>query len=376
MSERGTSSGEAEKFLLALPNEARPLLETSKGTEIVEELGLDVVQGIVLDVLRGVNIRDSTEMLTRRRLSLLNAATVVQYVTVPGSEASIDDFVDSVAEALRKGRLSKSEKWVFNWALGLNEKARQNVLRGDHDSLDRYVQRYLDVVRKSAETAYSDFGELSGTLRVRDQEVPLNWFLVLYLSATIGAQTLTIRGSEKALYGKLFEKLVLGSALSILGFRFVPDGPMDPSPGQFWLSTTSKRESDATLLVAPGQGVRFDIGFIGKGNPEITLDKVSRFERVAEFASQRYGMATFIIVDTIPEKGNLEQQARDIDGTVIQMSMTYWPQVVARHLHDRFDDYWDELIDADHRRVNELLQERITNVPLLALLRQAGEEES
>jgi hypothetical protein len=369
-------SPEVQGFLNALPAEARPLLETSTGPEIVEELGIDVVRGVVLDVLRGVNIRDSTETLTRKRLSLLNAATVAQYADIPGSDASIDEFLSSIAEAIRNARLSKGEKWVLYWTFGLNEKAVQNVLRDDHLSLDGYIERYLSVLRESAQTARQDFGGLSGTLRIGDREVPLNWFFVLYLSASLGAQTLAIRGAEKSLYGKLFEKLILGSVLSILGFRFVPSGPTDPSPGQFWLSTTSKRESDATLLIAPGQGVRFDIGFIGRGNPEITLDKVSRFERVAEFDNERYGMSTFIIVDTIPKKGNLEQRAQEIDGTVIQMSMTYWPRTLARHLNERFKEYCDDILDANDRRLEELIQDRLTNVPLAALLQKAAEDKN
>lgn len=366
-------SPEVQEFLNALPKEAQPLLKTSTGTEIVEELGLDVVRGVVLDVLRGVNIRDSTEILTRRRLSLLNAALVTQYVDIPGSESSIEEFLSVVAESISEGRLTTSQRWVLNWTLGLNQKAIQNVLRND---LDRsgYVDRYIDVLRKSAEAASRDFGDLSGTLRVGDTEIPLNWFFVLYLSASIGAQTLTIRGSEKSLYGKLFEKLVLGSVLSVLNFKFTPGGPVDPSPRQFWLSTTSKRESDATLLVESGRGIRFDIGFIGRGNPEITLDKVSRFERVAEFNSQQYGMSTFIIVDTIGVGSRIEDLAKQIEGEVIQMSLSYWPQVLARRLGEKFE-YSDEIVDADQHRVSELIEERLSQAPLEELLRKAGEEE-
>lgn len=367
------ASPEVRKFFDALPESALPLIETKSGVEIVEELGLDVVQGVVLDVLRGVNIRDSTEMLTRRRLSLLNAAMVAQYVAVPDEGSSIDAFVHSVAEAVREARLSRSQKWMLNWTLGLTDKGVQNVLRDDHLSHSGYVDRYLEVLRQTAETAREDFGELSGTLQVGNREIPLNWLFVLYLTASIGGQTLTIRGSEKSLYGKLFEKLILGAALSVLGFKFAPSGPSDPSPGQFWLSSTSRRESDATLLVAPGKGVRFDIGFIGRGNSEISLDKVSRFEREAEFNRRRYGMSTFIIVDRIGAKSNLLELARRIDGTVLQMSLSYWPQHLAQKLHERFG-YNDEIVNADHHQVHQLLEERLASVPLIELLEKAENE--
>lgn len=364
------ASSEVQNFFDALPESALPLIETKSGTEVVEELGADVVRGVVLDVLRGVNVRDSTEMLTRRRLSLLNAAMVAQYAAVPGEGSSVESFVDSVAEAIREARLKSSQKWMLNWTLGLTDKGVQNVLRDDHLSLSGYVDRYLDVLRQTAQSAHEDFGELSGTLKIGDREVSLNWLFVLYLTAGIGGQTLTIRGSEKSLYGKLFEKLILGAALSVLGFRFAPEGPVDPSPGQFWLSSTSKRESDATLLVAPGEGVRFDIGFIGRGNSEISLDKVSRFEREAEFNERRYGMSTFIIVDRIGAKSNLPELASRIDGTLLQMSMSYWPQNLARKLHERFG-YADEILDADHPRVHQLLEERLASISLIGLLEKA-----
>ena len=376
MARKKPLSREAQEFLDALPVEAQPLLETTAGPELVQELGMDVVRGVVLDVLRGVNIRDSTEMLTRKRLSLLNAALISQYVKMPGSQSSIEEFLSAVEEAIVEARLNKGQKWVLYWTLGLNEKAVQNVLRDDHLALSGYIERYLGVLREAADIARRDFGDLSGTLRIGDTEVPLDWFFILYFSAGIGAQTLTIRGADKSLYGKLFEKLVLGSVLSVLGFRFSPSGPTDPSPGQFWLSTTSKRESDATLLIESGRGVRFDIGFIGRGNPEITLDKVSRFEREAEFSNRRYGMSTFIIVDRIGTRSKLEELASQIDGTVIQMSLSYWPQVLARHLSQKFEGYSDELIEAEQHRTAQLIEERLAEAPLEDLLRKAGEEGS
>jgi hypothetical protein len=357
-----------------LPESALPLLETRSGVELVEELGIDVVRGVILDVLSGVNIRDSTEVLTRQRLSVLNAAMIAQYVTVLGEASSVEEFVEAVAEAIRESRLSTGQKWMMNWALGLTDKGIQNVLRDDHLSLSEYVERYLNVLGETADTADRDFGRLSGSLRVGDRRVPLNWFFVLYLCAGIGGQTLTIRGSEKSLYGKLFEKLILGSALSVLGFGFAKDGPADPSPGQFWLSSTSRgeRESDATLLIAPGEGIRFDIGFIGRGNSEISLDKVTRFRQEAIFNKRRYGMVTFIIVDRIGSKSNLPEIAREVDGTILQMSMSYWPQRLARELRDRFG-YSDEMVEAPHHRVHQLLEERLAAVPLTGLLERAEE---
>ena len=361
----------------ALPESARPLLESRKGVDVVEEIGLDVVRGVVFDVMRGINIRDSTEPLTRRRISLLNAAMITQYTSLPGSATSVEALTNSIAETLERSRIGKGDEWMLNWALGLTDKGVQNVLRDDHLGLSGYAQRFLNTLRQTTEAARNDFGELNGTLRVGDKEVPLSWFFVLYLATSIGSQTLTIRGSEKSLYGKLFEKLVLGSVLHVLGFEYVPGtGPTDLSRRQYWMSTTEKRESDATLLIAPGKGVYFDIGFIGRGNPEIVLDKVSRFERTAEFVERRHGMVTFIIVDRIGARSRIEELATNIEGTVIQMSMSYWPQLMARRLHEKFDDYNDEIVDAEHERVQQLLQERLTSAPIESLLNVASPDPS
>jgi len=111
--------------------------------------------------------------------------------------------------------------------------------------------------------------------------------------------------------------------LQILGFKHVTFPPKRTNR-VFWLTDRlGSRESDATALCSPGQAVRFDIGFIGRGNPEISRDKVSRFERQLEVGKPRYYCGTFVIVDRIGERSRLVEQAKLINGTVIQMSMRY-----------------------------------------------------
>src|SRR3989344_9380367 len=80
------------------------------------------------------------------------------------------------------------------------------------------------------------------------KESILDWHDMLSLFCTIGSQTLAVRGSEKSTYGKLFERLVLGSVLQVLGFEHVLYPPRKTT-GVFWLSSRLEaRESDATLL--------------------------------------------------------------------------------------------------------------------------------
>lgn len=43
------------------------LLKAS-GEKLIDNVGIDVIRGVVYDVLTGRNLRDSTEVLTRRRV--------------------------------------------------------------------------------------------------------------------------------------------------------------------------------------------------------------------------------------------------------------------------------------------------------------------
>jgi hypothetical protein len=85
----------------------------------------------------------------------------------------------------------------------------------------------------------------------------------------------------------------------------------------------NERETDATL-VYNGIAISIDIGFIGKGNPEISLDKVTRFNRYKQIAGMGHEMKTIIIVDTVAENSDLFNKAKRVDGIVLQMSQNNW----------------------------------------------------
>ena len=80
--------------------------------------------------------------------------------------------------------------------------------------------------------------------------------------------------------------------------------------------------------------MRFDIGFIGPGNPEISLDKVSRFERQMEFGGNQVKMGVIILIDRLGEGSRTETMASNINGHVIQMSKKTWLKEVVQVLHD------------------------------------------
>jgi len=341
-------------------------LLTASGGDFVKQIGIDVVRGVVFDILTGRNLRDSTEMLTRRRIASLNLATVNMFLQ--GSRVS-SDFVNKLpgmaAEILTRKNLSKSERWICQWVLGLTDKAFQNVLRDDASAIKEYRDRYIETCKDIIASHQKQFGRLTGVLKMDSEMMAeINWMFMTYLLNTIGAQTLAVRGSEKSAYGKLFEKLILGSLLHILGFKYVSAEHPEQLNRVFWLASRGeRRESDATLLYEAGKGVRFDIGFIGRGNPEISLDKVTRFEREISMGRSHWYLATIIIVDRIGEHSRIERLAEKIDGKIIQMSGGYWPQEVARALK-RIVGYKGEILEVKPSGIGKFLDRKLKEVPL------------
>lgn len=319
-----------------IPQEGIDLVKYS-GSQFIDKLGLEIVQNVVASILSGKNVRDLTEGLTQRRILLMNASVLVAYMRALSSESDLEDRLTSIIQSNLRLRISPAEKTYLYWFLGLTGKSIQNVIRDTEG-----FERYLDVFNENLKTISSDvaerYGDIVYNVQFEGKSLLMKWPHILRCLLTIGAQTLTIRGSEKSLYGKMFEKLVLGSVLTLLGFQYIQQSDTSKSHSVFWLSEREdKRESDATVLIRPGVGVRFDIGFIGKGNTEVSLDKVTRFEHLMERAGRQHNTITIILVDNIGENSRIQNMANEIGGYILQMSETYWVYKLARILKEKCD---------------------------------------
>ncbi|MGD9872840.1 MAG: CfrBI family restriction endonuclease [Kiritimatiellia bacterium] len=344
-----------------LPHSFDSLLE-SKGVTFIKRSGEENVRNVVIDVLCGNNLRASTEHLTRLRLGKLNAATFMIYLSGINAVKNFGRAIPTIAYRGITGRASKSEKELCKWMLGLTGKGVQNVLRDDTRQLRKYTETFAENMKRLADDIEKESGAMKCNVKFgAGQESVLDWHDMLSLFCTIGSQTLAIRGSEKSTYGKLFERLVLGSVLSSLGFEHTIYPPQKTSR-VFWLSSKiGEREADATLLISPGQAIRFDLGFIGRGNPEITKDKVSRFERNLEVNRQTYHSATCIIVDRVGEGSGLEAQAKRAGARVIQMSMSFWPIELAKWLAGSFK-YKSDISDCRPEEFPGVLRKKLSGV--------------
>ncbi len=198
-----TQDQSIDSFSGLLGNEALALFNTS-GTELIKKIGFDTARTVVLDVLSGRNLRDSTEMLTRRRLASLNAATVILMLRGAAIHTDFAEKLPEIAERiLRQKRLSKTERWIAQWVLGLTDKASQNVLRDNANLLAEYRQRYQAIYDDVVVQSEADFGQLNAQVYFGNEFVAdISWKFMLYLLGTVGAQTLAIRGSEKSVYAE------------------------------------------------------------------------------------------------------------------------------------------------------------------------------
>ena len=345
------------------PTFALPALQLS-GSEVIERLGIDAVKDVIFRILTGSNVRDSTELLTRRRITTVNIGIVSLFLSALERD---QDYRDTLIESAKSVISSKSpdagELNIARWILGLTDKSVQNVLRDNAGLFDDYVKSY----RSITESVVSQFEAEQEKALLSTQEkaksggsIDWNWFA--YLANAVGTSTLTIRGSDKSTYGKLFEKLILGSLLEVLGFRLETQGEAKLSPGKFVLSTRGRRrESDATLLLDLGQAIRFDIGFIGRGNPEISLDKVTRFGSEDGIAGASRYLTTIIIVDRIGERSRIPELAEEMGGHIVQMSASYWPQRIAELVYGMMG-ISDELVTCSRTELPQLIKARLDDI--------------
>lgn len=77
----------------------------------------------------------------------------------------------------------------------------------------------------------------------------------------------------------------------------------------------------------------------------------------------KWYMATIILVDRIGVNSRIERLAKAIDGTIIQMSMGYWPQQVAQHLNAKLG-FKHELVGMKQSRIASYLREKLATVPI------------
>lgn len=358
------------ELLKAFPESAIALLSGS-GKEFIKRIGQKAACDAVSGILKGENVRTQTEFLTRARITQLNAALVAQFVNAhDGSDDFAVRFFEHARLAISKKNRAHPAYLSAQWFLGLTSKSVQNVLRGSADNLEHYVQRLDEVLVESASKVQESLGKYTFKIKREDNEdVIFDWKDFVRLNTAIGAQTLSVRGSDKSMYGKLFERLVLGSVLTLSGFTLVArEQKKDVTrAGTFWLSDSGDtRECDATAVVLPGKVVRFDIGFIGPGNSEISKDKLSRFTAEIGQNGKKTYSKTIIVVDRLPRTNKTLAAAEALNADIIQMSMKFWPLELAQKL--KAQGWKSPLLSVSEAEVSDWIDCKIATVSVLPFI--------
>lgn len=367
-----------------IPKASLQLVKYS-GAQIIDRLGKEIISNVVTSVLSGENLRNLTEGLTQRRLLLMNSGLFVTFLKALSSYDNFtsqmttviaNEIATSKASRRRVDKVSDNEKQFLLWFLGLTLKSIDNVTRGD-SGLNEYLTELDRNLEGIATTVEKSFGKLEMKVKLKNERYSLKWPALLRCMLAMGAQTLTIRGSEKSIYGKLFEKFVLGCAISIMGGTYIHKDDTSKDRMVFWLSSNmnDRRESDATFLLRPGVGICFDIGFIGKGNPEAAMDKLTRYDNLLQRGKRRNVMSTIVLIDTIGEDSRAKSIAEETGGFLIQMSGTYWVKELAEDIHSVDPSFENPLLHMSNEESITYIQKEVAKIDLSQFLTQADIEE-
>ena len=348
-----------------IPESSLKLVKYSS-KDLIDRLGKDIIARVVESILCGENLRNLTEHLTQRRILLMNASLLITYLKCL---KSIDQFEEKLPEIVtgevKTRRIGANVKCYLSWFLGLTGKSIENVVR-DQSGYEMYLNNWNENLKEISTLLYKCYGDISVEFNNEGVKYLMKCPSLLRCMLAFGAQALTIRGSEKSMYGKFFEKLVLGSALNLIGGQFVDKNDTSKKNMFYWLSQTEeeKREADATFIVRSGFGVRFDIGFIGQGNSEVPADKLSRYERVSESGGRKLYTTTIVLIDKIGDNSNVFNIARRNNWYVIQMSGTYWLYELAQVMKEEFEFYDHPLLQMSKEDSIKYIHDNIKNIDL------------
>lgn len=335
-------------------------LSSLSSENLVKKLGMKVFVSVVVDILMGGNVRDFTEILTRKRLVksyceiLLFFHEANKAIYRERKVKSSCQIMYLAQKELINGNIPKRYVPIYNWLVGSTSKQIDNVLRGNFSDifsslLKKTHQEIADTVKYNIDFKYNHYIDFKYN----------RYIDLLYFSLVCGSATLTIRGSEKSLHGKYFEKLILGCIFQICGFKLVEKIDYHDSRPIFVLSSQDKntRESDATLYYN-NLIIKVDIGFIGKGNPEITNDKISRYAREIEGDGKQINSKTIVIIDTLSQQSGLYNFAKKINASIFCMSNKNWFIELTKELFNYFN--MNNVIESIHySKIKIFLEKRI-----------------
>lgn len=279
------------------------LLEEELELWMTERLGVslkpETVREIVKDLLTGGNYRSSTEGYTKELLIiyytwLLEICRRYKAEYGKGWKKELYDQSHSLPLSHEAGKL-------VNWFVAFGEKTRSNcgVKKAE---LPEYFEEFFGAIETTLDNRPDEFPRIEFSLLTEGAKDSFNLKHeeLLWILATAGAMTLSLRGSQKSFWGNRIETAFLRTVLTLLGLE---------EDKNFWLDVRGDDESefwrqvDAEVQSCEGNDrvnrIPIEYGLIGEGNPEISADKMGRVGR-------RGGI---VIVDKLNEDSKAYQNA-------------------------------------------------------------------
>ena len=319
----------ASDFYRLFPADRRGLLGSVTGNSIMAGMAEREFRELIVSCLTGSNPRIYTETWAVSKV-FLGVFTGIQQMFEAGKRDDPDFVLDApirAAAALRAhhtaarraaARLQTEDRVLCEWICNLTGKGWDNILQANPDNLTAWADSLRDAVQ-----AYAH-GDAESHI----------------VNMTLYNASLSKKGGLKSAMGNLFESLLLFSGLSACGLPYVrePDAFSACRTLAFTLDTNEGRQSDAQIRTGLAQpaDVFIDIGFIGKGNPEIIADKTQRFGNL-EGGGAAPLEGTLVIVSAVPETEEAQlvvRQAQLLGAVVITMSGNNWVAELSQSLRD------------------------------------------
>lgn len=231
-----------------------------------------VIREIVFSLMTGKNYRLIPEDCVRERLFIYSSWLLE--IAFAAKKLWGDGWRNKLIIFIFENKQKSEELDDFRmWLIGLTHKTAVNLdIRSDKD-VENTLSDLISLSSEIIEDSLWTDGAVSLKLTNGSQNIELTKEESVWLLQVSGALTLTIRGSNKASYGKKLEHSFLRASLEILGLELNKD---------YWMNIQRDkevgREADAEIKTRRGR-IRVDMGLIGTGNQEVTEDKLGRVGR-------------------------------------------------------------------------------------------------
>ena len=331
-------------FLRHFPEESRYILGRMGGQDYLNSITEDDFRELILDLLNGVDPRSIFEAALYDDIIIpLHRAIHEMYVAgVEDDERFILDGPITAARWLTGHFIKSEESYTIQRLKAIwRERGQTGYSQLGHDDLVAGLEwgEEIPPYSISEEDRKLCFWLIGSTPekgwagqfeRVRARLVPWGERLTsiadtedAVIAIARHAGSLSKKGALKSMMGNLLEDPVLYAALIFCGLEFCGRNSVPEENGQFTLDLriagAHHRQADAAVRLS-GSLIYFDIGWVSDSNPELTADKMLRFENLSldEYAN------TIVIISQAAENGEVRRIADETNATLIVMGGNAW----------------------------------------------------